>query len=145
MKGVNGKPGDPNYDLFKLALESTAQRLYPNYVNVDWSVNIWFNVKDPKTYVSTVGCRTYNGSDINADEGVNPQTKDSRRNICPVTIVMPTIAMKTIEQCPTIMEQIPFTELVKPRENHEEIIEKFFQILDKKIYEARDMLVERYK
>ena len=35
MKGVNRAPGDPNYDLFKLALKSTAQRLYPNYVNVE--------------------------------------------------------------------------------------------------------------
>ena len=35
MKGVNRKPGDPNYDLFRLALRSTAQRLYPNYANVD--------------------------------------------------------------------------------------------------------------
>ena len=35
MKGVNRKPGDPNYDLFKLALKSTALRLYPNYANVD--------------------------------------------------------------------------------------------------------------
>lgn len=38
-KGVNQKPGDPNYDLFQLALKSTAKRLYPNYVNVDWSVD----------------------------------------------------------------------------------------------------------
>ena len=36
-KGINRKPGDPNYDLFKLALRSTAQRLYPNYANCDWS------------------------------------------------------------------------------------------------------------
>ena len=35
MNGVNRKPGDPNYDLFKLALKSTALRLYPNYANVD--------------------------------------------------------------------------------------------------------------
>lgn len=55
MKGVNRKPGDPNYDLFKLALKSTAQRLYPNYVNVDWSVNAGYDVNDPKTYVSTMG------------------------------------------------------------------------------------------
>jgi len=39
MKGVNRKPGDPNYDLFKLALKSTSLRLYPNYANVDWSGN----------------------------------------------------------------------------------------------------------
>lgn len=39
MKGVNRHEGDPNYDLFQLALKSTAQRLYPNYANVDWSGN----------------------------------------------------------------------------------------------------------
>lgn len=55
MKGVNRKPGDPNYDLFKLALKSTAQRLYPNYVNVDWSVNKGYDRNDPKTFVSTMG------------------------------------------------------------------------------------------
>ena len=122
MKGVNRKPGDPNYDLFKLALKSTAQRLYPNYVNVDWSVNAGYDINDPKTYVSTMGCRTYNGSDINAEPGTNPQTKDGRGNICPVTIVMPTLAMKADRN-----------------------VEKFMELLDKKIYEAKDMLLERYK
>ena len=122
MKGVNRKPGDPNYDLFKLALKSTAQRLYPNYVNVDWSVNAGYDVNDPKTYVSTMGCRTYNGSDINAEPGTNPQTKDGRGNICPVTIVMPTLAMEANKD-----------------------VEAFMELLDKKIYEARDMLVERYQ
>ena len=39
MKGVNDKPGTPNYDLYQLALKSTARRLYPNYANVDWSGN----------------------------------------------------------------------------------------------------------
>ena len=122
MKGVNRKPGDPNYDLFKLALKSTAQRLYPNYVNVDWSINAGYDINDPKTYVSTMGCRTYNGSDINAEPGTNPQTKDGRGNICPVTIVMPTLAMEANKD-----------------------VEAFMELLDKKIYEARDMLVERYK
>lgn len=55
MKGVNRKPGDPNYDLFKLALESTSQRLYPNYANVDWSGNAGYDVNDPRTYFSTMG------------------------------------------------------------------------------------------
>lgn len=36
--GVNTKEGEPNYDLFQLALKSTAKRMYPNYVNCDWSV-----------------------------------------------------------------------------------------------------------
>ena len=122
MKGVNRKPGDPNYDLFKLALKSTAQRLYPNYVNIDWSTNAGYDINDPKTYVSTMGCRTYNGADINAEPGTNPQTKDGRGNICPVTIVMPTLVMEVNGN-----------------------VEDFMELLDKKIHEARDMLVERYK
>lgn len=121
MNGVNRKPGDPNYDLFKLALKSTSKRLYPNYVNVDWSVNAGYNKNDPKTYVSTMGCRTYNGLDINADEGTNAQTKDGRGNICPVTIIMPTLAMEADKD-----------------------VDKFMELLDKKIGEAKDMLIERY-
>ena len=55
MRGVNRKPGDPNYDLFRLALKSTAKRLYPNYANVDWSGNAGYDVNDPRTYFSTMG------------------------------------------------------------------------------------------
>ena len=55
MKGVNREPGDPNYDLFKLALKSTAKRLYPNYANVDWSGNAGYDINDPRTYFSTMG------------------------------------------------------------------------------------------
>ena len=57
MKGVNRVPGDPNYDLFKLALKSTSQRLYPNYANVDWSNNAGYDINDPSTYFSTMGKR----------------------------------------------------------------------------------------
>lgn len=57
MKGVNRKPNDPNYDLFQLALRSTAQRLYPNYANCDWSGNEGYDRGDPKTYFSTMGKR----------------------------------------------------------------------------------------
>lgn len=55
MKGVNRKEGDPNYDLFKLALKCTALRLYPNYCNVDWSGNAGYDPNDPRTYTSTMG------------------------------------------------------------------------------------------
>lgn len=121
MKGINRKEGEPNYDLFKLALKSTAQRLYPNYANVDWSGNEGYDKNDPKTYFSTMGCRTANGFDINANPGVNPQTKDGRGNICPVTIIMPTLAMEAGKK-----------------------VEPFMKLLDKKIHEAKDMLIERY-
>ena len=64
MKGVNQKPGDPNYDLFRLALRSTATRLYPNYANVDWSGNAGYDINDPKTYFSTMGKRKLSPSKI---------------------------------------------------------------------------------
>ena len=124
MKGVNRAEGDPNYDLYQLALKSTAKRLYPNYVNVDWSTNAGYDKNDPKTYVSTMGCRTYNGADINAEPGTNPQTKDGRGNICPVTIIMPTLAMKV--------------------KNDANPVAGFMNLLDEKIHEAKDMLIERY-
>ena len=138
MKGVNRKPGEPNYDLFQLALKSTAQRLYPNYVNVDWSVNAGYDRNDPSTYVSTMGCRTYNGADINAEPGTNPQTKDGRGNICPVTIIMPTLAM--------IAKEAYEKDLAKEGEDLiiENITSRFMTLLDQKIHEARDMLIERY-
>ena len=138
MKGVNRKPGDPNYDLFRLALKSTAQRLYPNYVNVDWSVNAGYDVNDPTTYVSTMGCRTYNGLDINAEPGTNPQKKDGRGNLAPVTIVMPTLAMIAKEKVSKTIDG--FTGW-----NEGDLINYFMELLDQKIHEARDMLVERFE
>ena len=118
MKGVNREPDDPNYDLFQLALKSTAQRLYPNYANVDWSGNAGYDINDPRTYFSTMGCRTANGFDINGFG----QLKDGRGNICPVTIIMPTLAMEADKD-----------------------IDKFMTLLDTKIHEAKDMLLERFE
>ena len=118
MKGVNRKPGDPNYDLYRLALKSTAQRLYPNYANVDWSGNAGYDINDPRTYFSTMGCRTANGYDINGFG----QLKDGRGNICPVTIILPTLAMEAAGD-----------------------IDAFFKLLDTKIHEAKDMLIERFE
>ena len=125
MKGVNREPGDPNYDLFLLALESTARRLYPNYANVDWSGNAGYDRNDPRTYFSTMGCRTANGYDINGFG----QLKDGRGNICPVTIIMPTLAMEAKERCG----------------EDDYLIEVFMELLDEKIFEAKDMLIERFE
>lgn len=137
MKGVNRKPGEPNYDLFQLALKSTAQRLYPNYVNVDWSINEGYDRNDPKTYCSTMGCRTYNGADINAEPGTNPQTKDGRGNIAPTTIILPTLAMQAKEEYEYRMKRGVNLKNDTPTSI-------FMKLLDKKIAEARDMLIERY-
>ncbi len=63
-------------------------------------------------------CRTANGWDINGFG----QLKDGRGNICPVTIIMPTLAMEADKN-----------------------VEKFMSLLDIKIHEAKDMLLERFE
>ena len=130
MKGVNRKKGEPNYDLYKLALKSTALRLYPNYANVDWSGNAGYDINDPRTFFSTMGCRTANGWDINGFG----QLKDGRGNICPVTIIMPTLAMKARKRCEEAGNN-----------NESDIVNEFMSTLTNKIYEAKDMLLERFE
>lgn len=66
-------------------------------------------------------CRTANGYDINAEPGQNPQLKDGRGNICPVTIILPTLAMEAGRDT-----------------------EKFMRLLGRKISEAKDALIERF-
>lgn len=68
------------------------------------------------------GCRTANGWDINGFG----QLKDGRGNICPVTIILPTLAMK-----------------IEGEIGHKNA-EAFIKKLDQKIYEAKDMLIERF-
>ena len=193
--GINRKPGDPNYDLFRLALKCTAKRLYPNYANCDWSVqvaaidadrqvkaNILRSLSDeqlnqlvkfltdhpdqlpllglkfedgqiqldfsvsPLEEMGTMGCRTWNGYDINFKETYirNIETvlrgellpeyvqtsgiqKDGRGNICPVTIILPELAM------------------LAKKANPNNVVEEFMHILDKKIHDAKDILIERYE
>lgn len=135
-KGINRYPGDPNYDLYQLALECSAKRLYPNYANIDWSVNAGYDKNDPTTYMATMGCRTYNGFDIN---GMG-QRKDGRGNIAPVTIILPTLAMMAKEQAIDLFadedEDYTFEEL------H---LECFMFLLKNKIQEAKKILLERFE
>lgn len=55
------------------------------------------------------------------------QTKDGRGNICPTTIILPTIAMEAKEAA-----------------GDNDVVEAFMDMLDEKIYEAKDMLIERF-
>jgi ribonucleoside-triphosphate reductase len=77
-----------------------------------------------------MGCRTANGWDIN---GLG-QRKDGRGNICPVTIILPTLAMKAKEIMANATEDYPAT-----------LEETFLSVLDQKITEAKDMLLERFE
>ena len=129
-EGINKHKGDPNYDLFQLALKSTSLRLYPNYANIDWSGNAGYDKNDPRTYFSTMGCRTANGWDVNGFG----QLKDGRGNICPVTIIMPTLAMEAKEKVSTW-----------DYHDDRDTIAEFMNILDKAIHDAKDMLIERFE
>lgn len=137
MKGVNRKPGDPNYDMYRLALKSTARRLYPNYANVDWSGNAGYDPNDPRTYFSTMGCRTANGYDINGFG----QLKDGRGNICPVTIILPTLAAEVKQE---IYKEWPEADPVYFEGDVDKLVDSFMTLLDSKIHEAKDQLIERF-
>lgn len=149
MKGVNREPGDPNYDLFRLALQSTAVRLYPNYANCDWSGNAGYDRNDPRTYFSTMGCRTANGWDINGFG----QLKDGRGNICPVTIILPTLAMEAAMKDMSTDTALHSDDLTLRRPSGLPIamyssktaVKNFMEMLDTKIGEAKDMLIERFE
>lgn len=76
-------------------------------------------------------CRTANGYDINGFG----QLKDGRGNICPVTIIMPTLAMMAKQMAENSDFQLS-PEVARVR--------SFMTLLDEKIYEAKDMLIERF-
>ena len=110
----------------------------------------------PVEFFSTMGCRTVNGLDVNAldvfkqniQSVINNDLdklidyfsgaqKDGRGNIAPVTIIMPTLAMQTIE---TTLKSTPADD-----PNYEEAcVTNFIKLLTKKIHEAKDMLLERF-
>ena len=100
-------------------------------------------INDPRTLFSTMGCRTCQFTDINFEESyratidrvldgevlrkediyhISSNQKDSRGNICPVTIILPTLAMEAGRD-----------------------VDCFMALLDTKIHEAKDMLIERFE
>ena len=131
MDGVNTSPKDKNYDLFELAIECTSKRLYPNYCNCDWSNDVGFNKDDPRTYPSTMGCRTWNGVDINAPSEALSHLKDGRGNIAPATIILPTLAMEAKKKA-------------EKEQKSEYIVDYFMDILEKAIGDCKDELIERF-
>lgn len=64
-KGVNFDEGDPNYDLFKLACEVSAKRLFPNFAFQDAPYNAkLYKEGHPETEISYMGCRTRIGDNV---------------------------------------------------------------------------------
>jgi len=57
--GVSANPGDPNYDLFRLAMKTSAKRLFPNFSFIDAPFNLqYYKPGHPETEVAYMGCRT---------------------------------------------------------------------------------------
>ena len=107
----------------------------------------------PIEYFSTMGCRTVNGFDINAldnfkanidhfingefdkiDDVFSAAQKDGRGNICPTTIILPTLAAMSRKKAE---EHDCFGD-------EEYVYNTFMKLLDKKIHEAKDSLLERF-
>ncbi len=58
-EGINYNPGDPNYDLFRLAIKVSAKRLFPNFSFIDAPFNLpYYKEGDYNTEIAYMGCRT---------------------------------------------------------------------------------------
>lgn len=88
-KGCNANEGDPNYDLFELALESTSKRIYPNFINCDFS-EAHEDPNDKETLFCCMGCRTLVGYDRN---GLGYK-RQGRGNNVPNTIILPKLGIE---------------------------------------------------
>ena len=91
-EGVNYNPGDPNYDLFKLAIRVSAKRLFPNFSFVDAPFNLQFyDPERPETQVAYMGCRTRVLGNVYDPER---QISNGRGNLSFTTINLPRLAIE---------------------------------------------------
>ena len=111
--GVNRDPGDPYYDLFKLACKSASLRMNPTFMNIDADFNKMYY--DQGIIPATMGCRTYLLPDINGKPAV-----EGRGNNAPTTINLVRIGILAKKD-----------------------INKFFELFDKRIDEAVEILLHR--
>ena len=119
-EGLNYNPGDPNYDMFKLAMKVSAKRLFPNFAFIDAPFNLQFYKEgDPNTEVAYMGCRTRVIGNV---YDPSRQVVGGRGNLSFTSVNLPRIAIKS----------------------HGDI-DWFFEELDRKIDLAMDQLMERYK
>ena len=88
-QGCNANPEDPNYDLKQLAIESLSKRIYPNFVNCDYS-QAGEDPNDPDTFFATMGCRTMLGYDRHSDSF----NRVGRGNLCPNTMILPKLGIE---------------------------------------------------
>lgn len=87
--GCNANPEDPNYDLKQLALKSLSKRIYPNFVNCDYS-QANEDLNNPDTFYATMGCRTAIGFDRHSDS----YNRVGRGNLVPNTMILPKLGIE---------------------------------------------------
>ena len=119
-EGVNYNPGEPNYDLFKLAMRCSAKRLFPNFSFQDAPFNLeYYKEGRPETEIAYMGCRTRVMANVHDPE---KQISNGRGNLSFTTINLPRLAIKA---------------------NHN--VEQFFEGLDRMIDLCIDQLFERFE
>jgi len=119
-KGINLDPGDPNYDLFKLACRCSAKRLFPNFAFVDAPFNLKFYKEGVKeTEIAYMGCRTRVIANA-YDPG--QEICNGRGNLSFTSINLPRLAIKANGD-----------------------IERFFEDLDYKLDLIIEQLLERFE
>ena len=119
-EGVNYNPGDPNYDLFQLAIKVSAKRLFPNFSFLDAPYNKqYYKEGHPETEVAYMGCRTRVIANVNDP---SRETTYGRGNLSFTSINLPRIAIRA----------------------HGDV-EWFFEDLDRKIDLVIDQLLARFK
>lgn len=89
-EGVNYNPGDPNYDLFKLAMRVSAKRLFPNFSFIDAPFNAqYYRPGHPETEVGYMGCRTRVMGNV-----CGPEVAPGRGNLSFTSINLPRLAIE---------------------------------------------------
>ena len=91
-EGVNYNPGEPNYDLFQLAVRCSAKRLFPNFSFLDAPFNLQdYRPGHPETEIAYMGCRTRVIGNV-----YDPSREicNGRGNLSFTTINLPRLAIK---------------------------------------------------
>ena len=90
-EGINYNPGEPNYDLFKLACRVSAKRLFPNFSFQDAPYNLQYHKGTPETEISYMGCRTRVMANV---YDPTKEISNGRGNLSFTSINLPRIAIE---------------------------------------------------
>ena len=127
-EGVNYNPGDPNYDLFRLAIRCSAKRLFPNFSFLDAPYNLrYYKPGHPETEVAYMGCRTRVLANV-YDE--NAEVASRRGNLSFTSINLPRIAIEAKGDIPWFFEELER----KMKLVFDQLNERFEIIARKKVY-----------